>query len=345
MQDQVTQRERLSSRDRALQAIAQDFGQRVFERPRLAVLGWRFDAGSLAACGNNASNSGRRSARRAAPGRRRLPARTSRAARGNSSASARHPSCASISASGQEAKTHQRVMQLVGVARFGPHLFAHARDRSHIKFARDQPQSRVQEARAIHRPACGALQRCIVEIRIWPRRENLQRQRRGSVRSRPTTSTSPRSIAPSSAPGHRCPSPRAGNRRSSVAPMDDRNLAGRDDVLAAGDLSGKMVAIRSSARMRLQLGANLAAALKAQQRQGDHGVPAPARGEHRRREQRLHEQRPHGCRRSSNARRQAAENCAPSRARARSRLRSRPPATRNRLAAESACAAPAPMRD
>ncbi len=61
--------------------------------------------------------------------------------------------------------------------------------------------------------------------------------------------------------------------------------------------------------MRCELRRDLAPAAEARQRERDGRVPAPARGEHRRVEQRLHEQRPHGLGVAGSARPPRAGSC------------------------------------
>ncbi len=71
-------------------------------------------------------------------------------------------------------------------------------------------------------------------------------------------------------------------------------LAVTDDVLAACHLVGKNRRQQVFGCHALQLRSDFVPTAKPQQRKRKSGVPAPARAEHRRVEQRLHQQWPYG---------------------------------------------------
>jgi len=235
MQDQVTQRERLSSRDRALATRS----RRTSASASSSVHGLRLLGGArlrgLCGCGNNASNSGRRSCSERSSAGTTSPTCThvARSAAANSSASARHPSCASIVRVGQEAKTHQRVMQLVGVLRASGHTSSRTRA---IAATSSRPRSAAvsgsRKRRAIT-ALCGALSSGANRRDThMPRRENSPAPAATAREIAPTTSTRRARSRPAGAPGHRCPSPRAGIVDRLSHQWMIGNLAVADDVLA-----------------------------------------------------------------------------------------------------------------
>ena len=87
----------------------------------------------------------------------------------------------------------------------------------------------------------------------------------------------------------------ASSRQSRIVCVDQRmigNLRDRPGMFSRqAAASGNTAAIRSSASMRCSCGAHLAAAAAARHRERDRRVPAPARLEHRRVEERLHQRR------------------------------------------------------
>ena len=89
------------------------------------------------------------------------------------------------------------------------------------------------------------------------------------------------------------------------------HLALADEVLGAGDLVGEHRRSRSSACMRCSCGGTLLAAAEARQRERRAGVPAPARAEHRRVEQRLDQHVARRGRVQVARRRRRAGSCAP----------------------------------
>ena len=80
---------------------------------------------------------------------------------------------------GQEAEPDQRVVQLVGVRGIGPGLGAHARDRLGIEPAEVGGGLRREPAPRHHRLRAALLERRVVEIGVGPRRQHLERERRG----------------------------------------------------------------------------------------------------------------------------------------------------------------------
>ena len=195
---------------------------------------------------------------------------------------------------GEKGETEQRGVQLVGVARVGPHLTLHARDRGGVEPAEVARRLRVDPAARHHGLRAALLERRVVEVGIGPCGQDLERQRRrlGQVARHHL---------------HRAAFEAAQQRFEAVdvhrlvQAVVDRllhqrvlgDLAVADDVLAAGDLVGEHGGDQVLGRHALQLRRHLAPAAHARQRERDGRVPAPARAEHRRGQQRLHEQRPH----------------------------------------------------
>ncbi len=194
----------------------------------------------------------------------------------------------------QETQAEQRIVQLVGVARVGPHFLAHLADRIGVELAEVGRSLGVHPAPRHHRLRATLFQRCVVEVRIRPRGEDFQRERRRldeiarehldiAAFDRGKQLLEPVDI-------HRV-----------VQAIADRLLHERvvrdfavaDEVLAARHLVGKDRREQIFGRHALQLRRDLAPAAHAQERERDRAVPAPARAEHRRVEQCLHEQRPH----------------------------------------------------
>ena len=79
----------------------------------------------------------------------------------------------------EEAEPDQRIVQLVGIGGLGPGLGSHPRDRLGIEPAEVGGVLGREPAPAHHRLGAALLQRRIVEIGIGPRRQHLERQRRG----------------------------------------------------------------------------------------------------------------------------------------------------------------------
>ena len=75
-------------------------------------------------------------------------------------------------------KTQQGVVHLVCVTRFGPRFFANAFDRSDVEAAEVGRSFLIKPPPAHHRLRAAFFQRRVVEIRVRPRGQNLQRERR-----------------------------------------------------------------------------------------------------------------------------------------------------------------------
>ena len=80
---------------------------------------------------------------------------------------------------GDEAETEQRIVQLVGVARFRPGLLAHKLDGRGVETTQVGGGRVVEPAPIDHRLRAALLQGRVVEIGIGPRRQDFERQRRG----------------------------------------------------------------------------------------------------------------------------------------------------------------------
>ena len=185
-------------------------------------------------------------------------------------------------------------MQFLGVDRIGPRLGAHPRDRLRIEPAEVRRALRCKPAPRHHRLRPPLLQRCIVEIRIGPRRQHLQRQRR---RLRQVTGNDA-DIAGLDA----CKQPlQPFDVHRLVQAVRDRligqrmigNLAIAGQVLGAGHLVGEHAGDQILRLHARELRRHLPAAAESRQRQRDARHPAPPRGEHRRIEHRLDQQRSH----------------------------------------------------
>ena len=296
----------LGDRPQTLQPAAQDLDQRLFARPVALGVGLRRSDRrvELVASGQSAWNCGRRSAaiqkppcrspakrnqrpwtplprgcERSAASRARVARRAARATRSSrlppSLLAPRKPSQTSASCSSS------------ALRRVGPRL---ARTRA-IASGSSRPRSPRPPGRASggsSPPACGAL-------RAARRRE---RRRAGPTgpRGRAARARSDRARRRGSRPLRACEQPlQAVEVHRLVQAVGDRlATSGWSGISrsptrfsAQATWSGKTAAIRSSAAMRCELRRHLLAAAEARQRQRDAGVPAPARDEHRRVEQRL----------------------------------------------------------
>ena len=199
---------------------------------------------------------------------------------------------------GQEGQVDQRIVQLVGVARLGPHFVAHAGDGVKVQLAEIRRRIRIQPAPRHHGLRAPLFQRCIIQIGVGPRGEDFQRQRRrfrkvaGDHLYGAALDVGQQSFKPVHVHGL---VQAVGDRLSNERMIG--NLPVADDVLAAGHLVGEDGGEQVFGGHALQLRRDLVAAAKAQQGERDAGVPAPAGGEHGRIQQRLGEQGPHGFRR------------------------------------------------
>ena len=204
------------------------------------------------------------------------------------------PAFACTSCVGQTAQPHQRVVQLVGSLGVRPGLQAHARDRLGVEPADVAGALRVEPAPAHHRLRAPLFQRCVVEEGVGPRREHFQGQRRrlGQIARqhlhRPGLDALEQ--GDEAVDVHRL-FQTVVDRLAHQRMVGHLALAG--EVLGAGELIGKHRGDQIFGLHALQLRRHLVAAAKARQRQRDGGVPAPARDEHRRRQQRLHQHLAH----------------------------------------------------
>ena len=185
-------------------------------------------------------------------------------------------------------------MQLVGVIRAGKSFLSHALDRLDVESAEVGGALRIEPAAANNGLGAAFLQRRVVEVRIGPRDENLQRERRrlGEI-ARDYGDVSALDI-----------------REQPLEPvdihcffeavldclLDERvlgNFALAGQIFRARDLIRKHVGNQILGVDALQLRRHFPAGAKTRNGKRHRGVPPPARGEHRRRQQRLHQHRTH----------------------------------------------------
>jgi hypothetical protein len=76
-----------------------------------------------------------------------------------------------------DTQRHQRIVQLIRTAGLGPGLLAHGRDRRGVEPAHLGRGRRIEPASRRDGLSTSLLERCIVEIRIWPGREDLRGER------------------------------------------------------------------------------------------------------------------------------------------------------------------------
>ena len=194
-----------------------------------------------------------------------------------------------------ESQPQQRVVQLVGGVGLRARLLASRARSLRDRAGRCRRRSRDRASGGSPRPACGAL-------RAAHRRERRTDARTGS---RAQTARASSARAPSHAPRR---SPDATSSRSSpsmsIASCRQSSMVwltsgwsgiSRSPAMFSwqASWSGKTAAIEVLGFHALQLRRDLVAAAEAQQRERDRCVPAPARHEHRRIEQRLHQQLAH----------------------------------------------------
>ena len=280
-------------RAEALEPAAQDLDQRLVARPRRSRVAPR----APRSAGSSARVRPQRAELRQALGgdpQRRRPAARSRAAR-LSRAERRRATSSQPALRSRLARRVRKPSQTSAscsssaLAGSGQASLAHPRDRLGIEPAEIGGVLRGEPAPAHHRLGAALLQRRVVEKGVGPRRQHLERQRRGlrSGRAR-RRGSSPASMRRSS---RSRPSMSIASCRQSAMVWRTSGWSGISRsptrFSAQAIWSGKTAAIRSSASMRASCGGTLRAAAEARQRQRDAGDPAPARGEHRRVEQRL----------------------------------------------------------
>ena len=189
-------------------------------------------------------------------------------------------------------------MQLVGIARLGPDFVAHLLNCARVELAEVGSTLGVHPAPRQHRLGAALFERRVVEEGVRSRAQDFEREwrRLGGV-ARDHFDRTTRQIGEQrfqavdvhrvvQAVGYGLPHERV-----------VRNFAVADDVFAAGELVRENRAEQIFRGHALQLRRGLLATAHARQRECHRAVPAPARAEHRRGKQRLHEQRPHGLRR------------------------------------------------
>ena len=175
------------------------------------------------------------------------------------------------------------------------------------------------------------LGRAVVEEGIRPRVEDRMRQRRrrrqlagGDAHLAGFDARQQR------ARSRRRPSSRAGSRAASASTSGWSGISRSPTMFSAqASWSGNTTVSRSCASVRWNCGGTLRAAVHAPHRQRRGGVPAPARAEHRRVEQRLHQHVARAWPTSGSAAPRRARSCASARATARCCPPARWPAARS----------------
>ena len=134
-----------------------------------------------------------------------------------------HPGFRATSPAVTNAERHQRIVHFVRRARFGPRLFAHAVDRFDVELAEIRRGRGIDPATTRNRLRAAFLERRVVEVRIRPRAQHFggERRRLGQVARDDARLRRIRACA-TGARGLRCPSLRAGSRKASARPADDR---------------------------------------------------------------------------------------------------------------------------
>ena len=246
------------------------------------------------------------------------------------------------------AHPEERLVHLLGVLRLRPGLLAHARDGLGVERAELVGGPRVEHAARHDGLRAALLERRVVEERVGLRVQDAARE--GRRLGRVDRARSMRAVAQAAQDLEEA----VDVHRLGEAVLDrlahDRVLHRHLDVAAAAASrgrrrpAGKAAASRSSARMRRSGAGTRLPFRRALEQQRARDVPAPARLEHRRGQQRLDEHARAPCPGAGSRRPPPAGSCAAGRARARSPPRSRPPAARSRSRGRSACAAPGPRR-
>ena len=180
-------------------------------------------------------------------------------------------------------------MHLVGVAHLRPRLLAHGGNRVGIEPAQIVRAVGIPAA-ALYGLGAALFQRCIVEERIRRRVQHFCGERAGRGE-----------VARDHVDGAALDRTQNGQQAIDVHRLAQavvhglidqrmiRHLAFAHDVFQAGDLVGEHRGEQVLALHPLQRRRGLLAAGEARQRQRGHRIPAPARGEQRRIEQRLHQ--------------------------------------------------------
>ena len=196
---------------------------------------------------------------------------------------------------GDEAQAHQHVVHFLHAAHLRPGLAAHRGDGLGIEVAEVAGGGRIDVAAADDRLGAALLQRRIVEEGVGPRAEDLC----GEGRGRGEVACHDLHLAALDLPQQGFQAVDVHGLVEAVAQglRHQRvigHLALADDVLQAGHLVGKHGGEQVFRLHALDLRRDLPAADVARQGQGRGGVPAPARGEHGRVEQGLHQHVAHG---------------------------------------------------
>jgi len=164
----------------ALQASAHQFGDGGLARPgaRREDFGWHADFGLETALRVDSLDHGQ--AFGANPVDGFTPASLNAQARGttreNQLLQMRHPARALTLLGREQAKRIQRIVELVGVRRFGPGLRAHLGYRRGIEFAHVRRRFRIQPAALRHRVGAALFERRVIEEGIGPRAEDFRSQ-------------------------------------------------------------------------------------------------------------------------------------------------------------------------
>ena len=195
---------------------------------------------------------------------------------------------------GDEPEPEQRVVHFVGIAGLGPGFLADALDRGHVESSDLGGVFRIKPAPAHHRLRATLFERRVVEIRIRPRRQNLERKRR-RLRQIARDDSDLAGFDPSqqrieSLDVHRFVKTIV-NRLLHERVV--RHFALADEIFGTRDLVGEHRRDQILRAHPLQRRGHLFAAAEARQRERSRGNPAPPRREHRRVQQRLDQDLPH----------------------------------------------------
>ncbi len=188
----------------------------------------------------------------------------------------------------------QHIVQLIGIAHVRPGLFPHLGNRRRIEASHFFEHRFRQHAPHLHRTRPALFERCVIEKRIRIRIQNLVRKlRRNRCVDRETTDPSIRQ----SAQDKLQPVNIHGLGEDILHHFTDqrmiRNMPVAHNIFLARSRVGKNGSQQIIGPHALNLRRNLLSILKAQQRQRPVRIPAPARGEDRRIQSRLFENRLH----------------------------------------------------
>ena len=179
-------------------------------------------------------------------------------------------------------------MQFVGVTNDGPRLGDDLGDRGGIENAHAARYVGAQGAAQRHGPGAALFERRVVEIRVRIRVENLVTERRRLGRidgDRFDLAALERPENRHEAVDVHCLVQTVVDRLADEHVIGDADRAGK--ILLTRDLIGKYRGEQIFGTHPQELRRNLAATRKTQDRKRPHRVPTPARGEHRRGQQRL----------------------------------------------------------